>query len=883
MTNQAHEKEITGAGERAIGKADKEKGYTPFFTETTPRRYSRDRVVDVAHIRLTLSFDLPHKKLMGTAELTVIPIDSDVRTLSLDACDMEIGEVTAGGQPVVSHYDGAQLRIDLAEPPAVGTELVLRIPYSVTEPKAGIYFVQPTEAYPQKPVEVWTQGQDEDSRYWFPCFDYPNERATSEIIVTVLKPYVTLSNGQLIEKKESKSETTFHWRHDTPHVSYLVSLVVGEFIEVVDEWDGIPVTYFHHPGDEERARNSFADTPKMVQFFSEKIGVRYPYAKYSQIPVTDFIFGGMENTTATTQTAYTLHDDRAHLDFSSNPLVSHELAHQWFGNLITCRDWSHGWLNEGFTTYMECCWEQHEHGDEHFQHYMLREMESYLEEDKSSYRRPIVCNRYDQPIELFDRHLYEKGACVQHLIRFVLGERLFWKAIHHYTIRNRDRCVVTEDWLRAIEEATGRNLDELFDQWVRGGGHPEIKISFRYDAARAQAVLGVTQTQQTDELTAVFKFPVQVAFTKVEEEKVRREERTLLVEKGEHQFYLPLGFEPDFVTFDVGNWILKTLDLSGLPEEMLIRQLHHDVDVVGRIHAARELGKKGTRRATSALGEALSRPAPWFVHAEVAKALGSLESEQALEILRANLAIEHPKARIAVVRALGEFRHSGPAAEALLQIMKAGDPSYFVEAAAGLALGKTRDPRAREALERTIDSKESFNEVIRIDAIEGLVQLEDIGGLPKIEEMTKPGVPIRLRYNALTKLGTLARLAEEPERRRVRRYLEETLEETDFFLSLGTIAGLVALGDADSASALRRKSQLAVDGRIRSRARKGAEALSSKSGAAKGLKEIRDELEELKKTNQRLVERLDRLEASPSGLEAVGQRGRFSLSPGETS
>ncbi|MFO0946266.1 MAG: M1 family aminopeptidase [Planctomycetota bacterium] len=851
-----------GATGKALSRDDK--GYKPFFSDQTPRRYSRDRVVDVAHIKLELTVVPTKKVLDGVATLTVIPIDEGVTSLTLDACDMDIPSVSANEEIVPFRYDGKQLRIDFPHPLAADQPVDLRIPYRVVNPRAGIYFIGPDEHYPNRPVEVWTQGQDEDSRYWFPCFDYPNEKATTEMIVTVPKPFNTLSNGKLLSVIEQGASQRFHWKHDVPHVAYLVTLVVGDFIEVRDQWDGIPVTYFHHPGDEAKASNSFAATPKMVQFFSERIGVRYPYAKYSQIPVTEFIFGGMENTTATTQTAYTLHDDRAHLDFSSHPLVSHELAHQWFGNLITCRDWSHGWLNEGFTTYMECCWEQHEHGDDHFRHYMLLQMEAYLDEDAESYRRPIVCNRYDEPIELFDRHLYEKGACVQHMIRYLLGEKLFWKALKHYTVSNTGRAVVTSDWLRAIEEATGRNLDEFFEQWVYGGGHPEFKLGFSYDAARKLATLTVRQTQKPDDLTSIFKLPVRVAFTQLGQlgSKNERIEQTIRVEQGEQQFHLPIAFVPDFFTFDVGNWILKTLDLADLPEEMLTRQLHHDTDEVARIHAARELGKRGTRRAVEALGKTLGTNAPWYVLAEVAKALGKVASPSALDQLLKHVRLPHPKARIGVVRALGEFRGEKAAADHLLSVLSNGDASYFVEAAAAKSLGKSRDSRAKDALYFAIDTKESFNEIIRIEAIEGLVMLEDTSALEKIRECCRRGVPVRLRYNALTKLGTLAKLADQQERQRVRGYLEETLLESDFFISLGTIAGLVALGDPQSSGALRRKSETAVDGRIRARARKGAETLAAKAEPSQQTKDLRDQLHELKKENKSLLERLEKLEAA---------------------
>ncbi len=838
--------------------------YKPFYTEHTPRRYSRSRVVDLKHIKLEISFEIEKKKLLGKAEITCIPLTEDVRSLTLDACDMKFGDISAQGLSLTSSYDGAKLRIDFDRALEADQEVTLSIPYSVTDPKAGIYFVGPDEHYPDKPFEIWTQGQDEDSRYWFPCFDYPNEKATSEIIVSVPARFNTLSNGALLSVQESGENKVFHWKHDVPHVAYLVTLVVGEYEEVKADADGIPVSYYYHPGDEEKARNSFADTPEMVKFFSKRIGVAYPYAKYSQIPATDFIFGGMENTTATTQTAFTLHDNRAHLDFSSNSLVSHELAHQWFGNLLTCRDWSHGWLNEGFTTYMECCWEEEERGKEEFQYYMLTEMESYLEEDKQSYRRALVCNRYQEPIDLFDRHLYEKGACVQHMLRFILGERLFWKAIKHYTTTNRERCVVTADWQRAIEEATGQNLDEFFDQWVFGGGHPDFKVSFSYDSDKKLAALKVQQTQKTNDLTAIFKLPVAIAFSMLDENKAKiteRQEHTIKVDRSEQTFYLPLDFEPDFITFDVGNWILKTLDLSGLSEEMLMKQLLHDSDVIGRVHAARELGKKGSSRAVETLEKILGIDAPWFVHAAAAKALGAIGKSTCLEALLNHKKIEHPKARRAVIQALGEFRHDTKAADALLEVAVQGDASYFVEAEACHSLGKSRDSRAKTELIKILQNRESFNQVVQVAAIQGLVALQDLSALEEIQSAAALGKPIRLRFNALSFLGKLAALAPENQKILLRQFLEERLEEKDFFASLGTISGLTALGDPAAIPALERKERLSVDGRVKTRARKAVEALASKRTTPQQVQGLRDDLDQLKKEKHELLERLEKLES----------------------
>ena len=261
-------------------------------------------------------------------------------------------------------------------------------------------------------------------------------------------------------------------------------MVAGPFVEIAQGNAGaakVPVFYYVLPGREDDGERAFGNTPRMIELFEQRTGVPYPYARYSQIAVSDFIFGGMENTTATTQTDRTLHDAIAHLDFSSDPLVSHELAHQWFGDLLTCRDWAHAWLNEGFATFFEGVWREADLGYDEYLYDVFGWVSDYLEEDADRYRRPIVCNTFRDPIEIFDRHLYQKGAAVLHMLRGELGDARFWRSIRHYAERNARRNVETIDLVRAVEDATGRNLRAFFDQWIFTGGHPELEVSLAWD------------------------------------------------------------------------------------------------------------------------------------------------------------------------------------------------------------------------------------------------------------------------------------------------------------------------------------------------------------------------------------------------------------------
>src|SRR5687767_14456650 len=319
----------------------------PFAFPGTTRKYSRDRVVDVRHVRLDVAVDPAHRKIAGTARHSVAAIADGCDRFVLDAAELTIDAVTdgAGKRLAFDHVDGA-LTVTLDKPLAAAERAEVVVAYHGS-PRRGLYFVAPDDGYPDKPLQAGTQGQDEDSRHWFPCFDYPNEKASTEVVVTTPSRFTTLSNGALVEKKPAgHGTTTWHWRMAIPQVAYLVTLVVGEFDEIALGEAGVPLYGLVPKGAGKDGERSLGRTAEMMRLFSKRFGVPYPYEKYAQVVVADFIFGGMENTTATTLTEFALYDDRAALDYDADDLIAHELAHQWWGDLLTCRAWSHAWLNE---------------------------------------------------------------------------------------------------------------------------------------------------------------------------------------------------------------------------------------------------------------------------------------------------------------------------------------------------------------------------------------------------------------------------------------------------------------------------------------------------------------------------------------------------------
>ncbi|HEX8183498.1 MAG TPA: M1 family metallopeptidase, partial [Blastocatellia bacterium] len=402
--------------------------------EAPPLQWPRSHNYDVQHYRISVSFDWARQAVEGETTIRFKPFKSDLREVELDAGDMTIKSVRlAGGAPLKFRYeDQEKLYISLDRTYPQGSDVSVVVSYTAI-PKKGLAFITPTEDDPARPHQIWSQGESEDNHYWFPCYDYPNDKATTELIATVEDNYQVISNGSLagVQPGPANKTRTYHWRMDKPYSSYLVSIIVGEFALVKDQYKNIPIESYVYADQLENARISFGKIGQMMSFFSQKIGYDFPYARYAQTTVRDFS-GGMENITATTLTDTSVHDKRAHLDVSSDSLLAHELAHSWFGNMLTCRDWSDLWLNESFATFMDAAWAEHEMGRDDYLYVMLGNQQTYHQAWALGNRRPVVVRRYTDPDSLFDAYPYQRGAAVLNMLRFVLGEELFWKAINHY-------------------------------------------------------------------------------------------------------------------------------------------------------------------------------------------------------------------------------------------------------------------------------------------------------------------------------------------------------------------------------------------------------------------------------------------------------------------
>jgi aminopeptidase N len=826
------------------------------FPGTRPR-FAPDRVVDIQHIALVLDVDPAKRTVAGNATLRSMVIAPNTKVVELDAVELTIEKVTAGGKPAAFRYDGKRLRVELPSALATGAELTLSIDYKGA-PRRGLYFVGPDDGYPHKPLQVWTQGQDEDSRYWFPCFDAPSEKATSEVKVSVPAAMFALSNGTLVSDKTSGGKRTLHWRLDVPHSCYLITLAIGDFGTIETKWRDVPVVYYVERGREEAAERTLARTPQMLELFSQKFGVPYPYPRYAQVFVADFIFGGMENTSATTLTDTVLIDERAAIDYDIDALVAHELAHQWFGDLVTCRDWGEGWLNEGFATYSEYIWREHHEGRDAADLELEEWADSYFGEDAGRYRRTIATKLYDEPIDIFDHHLYEKGGRVLHMLRDVLGDDLFYKTLAHYLGKHRHGLVESRDLARSVEDATGKVLDWFFSQWVLdGAGHPELSVSFRWDVETKLATVSVEQTQKIEGKTPMFRLPTRMRF-RVDGKDV---DVPIEIVEQKQTFHLRLDAEPTQAIFDPGRVLLAQRKIEK-PEPMWIAELAGATLAIDRAAAAGALAKRGGPAAEQALSTAVEKDKFWAVRGSAALGLGTIRTHAARDRLIKRLKAEvHPRARRIIARALGDFVHDPAAGAALSAVVDKGDASYFVEAEACHALGRTRTPRAGELL-RKAATRESFTDVIRQHAYRGLAEARDDSSLGLLVEGIKWGRPTQGRRAAASALATLMRGRRDREARDVRERLELLLVDRDFRVQAAALEALNIIGDPAAIPALRRMIDRELDGRLRRRGKEIIRDLGEGAPLAEDVRRLRDEVGELRTLAASLRERVELLEAA---------------------
>ena len=722
-------------------------GRTPWSGPDSSRR---DFEFHVRHYKVSLDVDFGKKEIRGRVAVTVEAVRDGLREIALDAAELRIASVRVGARRAAYALEGERLRVTLPKSLPRGRRVTIEVAYSAS-PRKGFYFTGPNEAEPARMTTAWTQGQADDTHWWMPCLEGTQSRATLEQIVTAPNGFRVIGNGRLIARRLNRRArtTTWHWRQETAHPAYLTSLVIGKYAEIKDRAGDTPLQYYVPRGQERVGRSVFRKTPKMIAAFERAFGHPYPYPKYAQIAVPDFVYGGMENTSATTMFDRMLQMPGDSLDEGYDSLVAHELAHQWWGDLVTCRHWSEGWLNEGFATYAEIIWREVDTGQEDADFARLEQMCSYLVEDSSEYRRRIVETRYEYATEIFDRHLYEKGALVLHMLRALVGDDSWRRSIRRYVTSHAFGPVETSDLRRAFEEETGRNLAWFFDQWVHGGGHPEVRVTRRYDDETRTLSLVLEQTQAEDGVTPVFRLPMMlevVAGGKRVRIPIEFRER-----RETHQ--IPLPSRPRYVALDPEHHVMKVLDFQRTDEELRYG-LAHSPHMLERVRCARELARHADPQTIAALLAALRGDSFWGVRAAAAVSLGEIGTRVPglAERIGTAGARAHTRVRRAVVWALGLI--GDDVAQKHLKRYAAAEKSTFNAGLALIGIARAGRPGAFETLRAEL-GRPSHRDMIQCLIFDGMALLKDARSLDVFLEHTDSRYRNETRGGATRAIGKL--------------------------------------------------------------------------------------------------------------------------------
>jgi aminopeptidase N len=555
---------------------------------------SDTRHFDLLHTDISLAFDYENQRVLGEAFLTLKPYFFPQKELVLDAKDFEIHDLikVQGSKetPLNYHYNGKKLTAYLPTTINAKDTLQIKIRYTaypnVTDQKGsaaitdtkGLYFINPKGELPNKPIQIWTQGETAHNSKWYPTIDSPNERATQSVKLRVDQKFLTLSNGKKVKSLQHEDGTrTDFWEMDLPHAPYLAAVVVGEFEEIKDQWEDIEVNYYLEKEFAKGGAKVFQNTPEMIGFFSRLLGVRYPWQKYNQVVVRDFVSGAMENTTLSIFMEELNLDERAAIDSEWDGIIAHELFHQWFGNYVTTESWANLTMNEGFANYSEYLWYEYKNGKDEADLHHISEMEQYFEEALTK-QEDLVRFYHEDPEDMFDSHSYAKGGRILHMLRRYIGDDAFFASLKYYLEKHAFSSVEVHDLRLAFEKVTGMDLNWFFNQWFLDKGHPEL--SYTVDYSQPKNLLLTIEQHQDLSQAPLYKIPFKVSWYENEKSIVRE----FILDKKRQQFAIPHDQPITQLYVDEEKGILAKFD-SYRGKDYFVKQFNESQHGVARYEA----------------------------------------------------------------------------------------------------------------------------------------------------------------------------------------------------------------------------------------------------------------------------------------------------------
>jgi aminopeptidase N len=565
-------------------------------------RATPTKINDLVHTKLDVRFDYTNQFLNGKEWVTLQPYFYPTDSLRLDAKGMDIKQVSLvnGTQmiPLKYTYDDHSLLIKLDRNYLAKEQYTVYLDYTakpnllkaqgsaaINDAK-GLYFINPDERTPNKPRQIWTQGETEASSAWFPTIDRPNQKTTAEISMTVLDNYVSLSNGALSnQQKNSDGTRTDTWKMDLPHAPYLFMMAVGDFKIYQDKYNNIPVDYYLEPKYAPYAKDIFGKTPAMMDFYSKTLGVPYPWNKYAQIVCRDYVSGAMENTSATLHGEHVQKTKRELLDDNQEGTIAHELFHQWFGDLVTAESWSNLTMNESFATFGEVIWREHDGGKDRGDKSRFEKLQSYLKSTKNGKSPTLARYYYHDKEDMFDNISYAKGSLILYALKEQMGDEAFYQSLKKYLTDNSFKTGEPQKLRLAMEEVTGKDWAPYFNQWYYQGGHPILKFTTRN--GENSIILNVAQIQ--DSTVQTFQLPLAVdIYTK--NGKIRQ---TFQLNKRNAQFMIPLPAAVEFIDVDPEKTLVGQIQIDKSDADYLY-QYEHAPSFANRVGAIAYASKNPT-------------------------------------------------------------------------------------------------------------------------------------------------------------------------------------------------------------------------------------------------------------------------------------------------
>jgi len=668
-----------------------------------PLQHERSRDFDAIHYKITLDVDLEKKMLSGVNQITFSPLNDNFDKCVLDASYLVVKNViNSDGKSLAFEQKNDQVFIVLGRQYKHGDTIRLSINYILDKPAPGLKFIEATAT---NPLMVSSDCFPNKARQWIPCYDYPNDKVTIDMIVTVDKKYKVLSNGKLVSVKENDSEgtVTYHWNQDLPHSTYLINLSIADYAVLKDSLGSLPINYWIYKGLEADAKTTFRKTPYMINFYSKLYNYSYPWAKYDQV-ITSYMGGGAEATSATILGEGIIMDTIAEKDFSREVVIAHEIAHQWWGDLITLRSWEHTWLNESFGTYSDYLYTKFDKGEDAGAFDLLVKKNQYLNEAHNRYIRPIVFDRYNDPGDNFDSHTYPKGACMLHLLRYILGDDSFFRTLSTFLHENEFKPVDTHDFMKTIKEVTGKNMDWFFDQYIFSPGHPVFEVTKTWDETKKILNLTVLQKQDSISGVPVYTIPVNLGFV-VGGKKIVKE---VWLKNKVESFDFEFASQPQLVRFDEGNYLLKEITFKkSLPE--LLYQAEND-DMIGRLTAVNELQAFSSDQSSrAAWARIATHDSFWAVRQAALENTRKYPDKNSVQLFRLCLKDENSKVRLSAIRLLGDMKD--PAMIKLFENTFRSENSYAVKAESLRSIGKCGGTKQISFL-RSAVSERSYRNVV---------------------------------------------------------------------------------------------------------------------------------------------------------------------------